>query len=168
MKSETKNKIVLVSRVIIALILSGIVMCLISFVYMGLFLNQKDGWESYYLNAARNVYLSNTNIEKLPEHSLNGFPLHFYLIMLISALLLFVVIKKCMRINTKMAVVWSACLFILLSIPIVISSLDYFSRDYRTNVNSTLLLYKNVLNDNDSGDGNIGVVDTIRQHLDEY
>ena len=132
--SKCRNGIGLIFRIAITLLLLLICVFLVYYVTSGLYYNYINNWSSYYTNAAYEVYKNGAELESLPEHSVNGFPLHLYFWTLVVALNIFVLIRLVLKRTTKIAVICTCIISFYLMALISLSIVDYYNSDYKTNV----------------------------------
>ena len=129
-------------RLILAVFSLGAMICLFYFDILLLPVNYRQEWNVYFVSEAHRLYDAGRLPANLPEHSLNGFPLIRHIIVSAAlSIMLFVLMKLCLRIKTKVSIICPSVLLVLLLATITLSAVDYYDHDYRKSVEDAYIIH---------------------------
>lgn len=137
-----KAKIV---RLILAVLSLGAMICLLYFYILMLPVNYRQDWNIYFVSEAHRLFdAGDIFTANLPEHSLNGFPLvRYFIISVVLSILLFIFMKGSLKSKTKVAIICSSIMLVLLFVTIILSAVDYYCHDYKKSVEDAYYIHHN-------------------------
>lgn len=160
-----------VLKKITGIVLATVIAVLVIRVFMDITEKYNRMWQDCYVEEARKIYNAGGNLLniELPEHTLRGFPICYYSTsVIIVSLLLFCVIRFCFGAKIKYSVLCSVILLVVMAIPITLSAMDYYNKNYKENVEYLYGINHNIWWQEDASnvvqmvevDGKLYVVDT--------